>query len=141
MSGVLAAGALAVVLVAGCVPAGEPVEFRERPPVSNCGQEDRLDRSAPRNLEARHCLLTAFKGSQHAEFVSHVLTVEGDPIHCYYRVWPTPDTPVEVFLDARRDRWSRHSQWSRSECRRLEPDAADVFLTADCEQAPSLGET
>jgi hypothetical protein len=86
----------------------------------------------------RTCLMSAFEDGSPAELVSTTTSVEGDPLVTYYRVWPAPDVPVEVFTDSSRDRY-RSAAWTYHQCERLVPDAdGDVFEPTGCPEQPHV---
>ena len=88
---------------------------------------------------ARQCLLDAFLAGEAAVFVEHAVTIEGDPIITTFRTHVS--VPVEVVVDARRDRFGS-GEIELIACERLIPiaernDGAPedyVFVQDSCEQ-------
>ena len=114
---------------------GQPAQFVNRVPLPACGQEIRGQGDGP-DRDARACLLSAFKGHRSAEFASSQPTIEGDPIITYYRVWPSPEVPVEVFRDSSRDQWGTVA-WTRDVCDELVTAGGDaVFELSGCLEQP-----
>lgn len=118
-------------------PPGPPAQFIDRVQLPACGEEFRGQGDEP-DAGARACLLSAFQDHRSAEFVSSRPTVEGDPIVTYYRVWPSPDVPVEVFTDSSRDRF-RSAAWTYDRCDELVSGAGnEVFDLTGCQEQPQV---
>jgi hypothetical protein len=112
---------MATALTAGCswigVAGPPPSWFTERSPLPSCGVEE-MSHGEGVNTEARRCLFDAYQAGEGAEFVSNMVSVEGDPIARYYRVHP--DGRIEIYHDASRDRFGSGT-WERLECDALLP--------------------
>jgi hypothetical protein len=93
-------------------PLGVPSLVRDRSPLPSCGEETGTQ-SGSRNPEARRCFWDAYLAGRPAELISTRPTVEGDPITSIYRILPAGS--IEVFVDQRRDRYSRGG-WYRLGC-------------------------
>ncbi|MGW6969211.1 hypothetical protein ACWGET_34800 [Streptomyces zaomyceticus] len=113
----LVAVALTSLLAAGCGMLNDPVKERweSRAEFSRCGavsldQGTEMQKQAAREIA---CLQRALKNGESAELKVSYPTVEGDPIHEYYRL--TPQGRLEVYTDSTEDRYS-DQKWSFAEC-------------------------
>ena len=95
-SAVMAAALALGVLLAAC---GQPTPSTVP---RNCGTEEQTVQGGP-NVDGRRCLLEAFADGQQAVFISHLTTMEGDPILRRYTVLG-PEL-VQIEHDARQDRF------------------------------------
>jgi hypothetical protein len=110
---------------------GPPAQFTNRPQLPACGQE-MYGRGEGMDVDARTCLMSAFEDGSPAELVSTRLSVEGEPVVTYFRVWPAPGVPVEIYTDSSRDSF-RSAAWTYQACERLQADVRKVFEVAGCD--------
>ncbi|MFD7961689.1 hypothetical protein ACFV5J_12905 [Streptomyces zaomyceticus] len=113
----LVAVALTSLLASGCGMLNDPVKERweSRTEFSRCGEVS-LDQGAEMQKQAAReiaCLQRALKNGESAELKVTYPTVEGDPIHEFYRL--TPQGRLEVYTDSTEDRYS-DQKWSFTEC-------------------------
>ncbi|MFE5593656.1 hypothetical protein [Streptomyces sp. NPDC056549] len=113
----LVAVALTSLLAAGCGMLNDPVKERweSRTEYSRCGevsldQGEEMQKQAAREID---CLQRALKNGESAELKVTYPTVEGDPIHEYYRL--TPQGRLELYTDSTEDHYS-DQKWSFAEC-------------------------
>lgn len=99
--------------IAPMTPLGVPAVVRDRPPLPSCGEETGNLRTGSQNPSARRCFWEAYQAGRPAELISTRPTIEGDPITSIWRL--LPNGLVEVFVDQRRDAWSKGG-WYRLEC-------------------------
>ena len=130
-------GPIALLLAAcsGFYPPAEPDWIVNRLPLESCGAETIEGSGLLLNVEARTCLLAAFRAGDGAELISTQATEEGDPVTRYYRVHE--NGTVEIFVDATRDRFGSQ-RWERYRCEDLVPadDEERVFIEQGCEELP-----
>ena len=136
--------ALCLVLAAcGFLPSVPPDWVANRNPLDLCGEED-VGRDGGFDVEARRCLLDAYRAGRGAELISTMTSVEGDEIVRYVRVHE--NGTVEIFVDATRDRYGS-GEWERLTCERLTPvdefngpdlsfPPEQVFVEEACQPAP-----
>ena len=107
--------ACALVLLAGCAfgqPSATTIGI-------DCGVEN-LELGTEMDQEGRRCLLEAFEAGTPAQFVSRMISIEGDPIVRTYAVFGPGD--LRIAHDARQDRFgSGRIEYLR--CARLVPVA------------------
>ena len=137
---------IAIIALAGCALLGygmPPDWVEQRTPLPLCGREA----AGQIDSAARRCLLEAFQSGGEGELISTIISVEGDPITRYVRVYA--DGAVEIFHDATHDRYGSGT-WERLRCRALVPveetNTPDsymppeyVFVEEDCESVPQQG--
>jgi hypothetical protein len=131
---------LAAALLAGCglLPAGQPDWVANRVELPACGSE-RLTRGDT-DVEARQCLLDAYRAGQDAELISTEAITEGREITRYMRVHA--DGTIEVITDSTRDTL-RQGGWTRETCGQMlgAEEVRDVWIEAvfiilDCTDEP-----
>lgn len=89
-----------------------PAEFREREALSSCGSASTAsDGSVP--ALAVQCIDAALRDRRGAELHVRDFSIEGDPIHRYYRA--LPQGGVEVFIDSSDDTFGSGG-WSYRRC-------------------------
>jgi hypothetical protein len=111
----LAAALLAAVMATGCeaLPPTPPDWVVSRVPLPSCGTAQDWGQAS---LDARRCLLEAYRDGRDAELISNEGTLEGDPITRIHRVHE--DGVVEIFTDATQDRFGS-GRWERAVCDEL----------------------
>jgi hypothetical protein len=129
-----------VMLVTGCgvLPAAEPEWVVNRQPLPSCGEETYADGET--NLEARQCLLEAFRDGRGAEMIStQQITAERVVTH-YLRVHE--NGTIERFTDATRDPLTSGG-WTRERCGEMlgaeevrDVWVGEVFIILGCTEEP-----
>lgn len=135
-------GALLVIAGCGLLPSAPPDWVTNRRELPPCGRET-LDQGGAPNVEARECLIDAWREGRAAELLTEMRTIEGDPVSRLTRV--LEDGSVEVFVDSTMDRYGSGA-WDRMVCTGLRPVRADdglseewVFVEEGCgEPEPDL---
>jgi hypothetical protein len=89
-----------------------PAVVQRRVALPFCGEETVVNDQG-RSDEGRQCLWNAYLTRRPAEFVSHMRTIEGDPVTYIFRVGA--DGRVEIFVDHTQDAWSA-GRWLRLGC-------------------------
>ncbi|HYF79491.1 MAG TPA: hypothetical protein VD973_20490 [Symbiobacteriaceae bacterium] len=98
-------GVLALAFLLGGCAAGKTTEqgkLIDPPPAVACGTEERRHMTGI-NEDARKCMLTNFASGTPAQFVTSILTEEGDPI--FYTVRVMAKDRVEVDVDTTKDKF------------------------------------
>jgi hypothetical protein len=130
-------GTLAAVLLAGCglLPAAQPDWVANREVLPACGQERQV--RGDTDVEARQCLLDAFRAGREAELISTEAITEGREVTRYLRVHA--DGTIEVFTDATRDTLRADAGWTRETCGQMlgaeevrDVWIEEVFIILDC---------
>jgi hypothetical protein len=123
-------------LLAGCgsLAAPTPDWVANRNPLPACGVEE-LDADLAYDEGSRTCLMNAYLAGRGAEFITHQLTDEGDPVTAWVRVHE--NGVVELFVDATLDR-AGSGTWERWGCGALtHEEGSRVFVADDCERLPN----
>jgi hypothetical protein len=114
-----------------------PEWVTNRRPLPSCGVEW-LTTEGGMDAEARRCLLSAWTEGEDAELVTHLTTVEGEPLTRYLRAHA--NGTIDVFVDATRDAFGS-GRWERLRCDALAPATGDddelVFTEEGCEALPA----
>lgn len=136
----LSAAAVAGLLAAcGLLPAGQPDWVTNRQPLAACGEEQLV--RGDTNLDARQCLLGAYRGGRGAELISHETITEGRAVTRYMRVHE--NGTIEIFTDATRDSLGS-GEWERETCGQMlgaeevrDVWIEEVFIILDCDPQPT----
>ena len=106
-----------VVFSSGCGLFGDPIQeqWESRQEYPSCGevklpQGKQLEQHATQEIR---CLRQALDAGETAELKVSFPTVEGDPIHEYYRL--NPDGTLELYIDSTDDANS-DQKWSHTDC-------------------------
>jgi hypothetical protein len=120
-------GALLVIAGCGLIPSAPPDWVTNRRELPPCGSET-LDQGGSPDVEARECLIDAWREGRAAELLTEMRTIEGDPVSRLTRV--LEDGRVEVFIDSTMDRFGS-GKWDRMVCIGLRPVRADDGLSEE----------
>jgi hypothetical protein len=132
--------AAVAILAAGCglFPSAQPQWVANRTPLPPCGEET-LARGDT-NVEARQCLLDAYRNGEDAELISTEAITEGRRITRYMRVHA--DGTIEMFTDATQDSLGSGA-WKRETCGQMlgaeevrDVWIEEVFIILDCTEQP-----
>lgn len=108
-----------------------PLLVQGRPILPACGEET-IGVGVSGDPAARDCLWAAYEAQRPAELVTHMTSIEGDPVTYVYRV--LPGGSVEVFVDQTQDLYSTGG-WLRLACpglSRLEDGVLALGLGEGC---------
>ena len=124
---------------AACCSSAQPDWIVNRLPLASCGEEV-LERGDT-DVEARQCLLDAFRAGEGAELISTQAAGQDGQITRYLRVHE--NGTIEIFIDATGDP-TGSGAWERETLRRRcsVPDEVrdvwveEVFVMIDCQSQP-----
>lgn len=132
--------AAVAILVASCgvLPNAQPEWVANRKPLRPCGEETLV--RGDTDVEARHCLLAAFRNGEDAELVSTEAITEGRRVTRYMRVHA--NGTIEMFTDATQDSLGSGT-WERETCGQMlgaeevrDVWIEEVFIILDCTEQP-----
>jgi hypothetical protein len=128
-------------LLAGCglLPVGLPDWVANRQQLPACGEERHV--RGDTDVEARQCLLDAYRAGREAELITTEAITEGREVTRYLRVHA--DGTIEVFTDATRDTLRADAGWQRETCGQMlgaeevrDVWIEEVFIILDCAVEP-----
>ncbi len=131
---------LLVLLLCGCglLPSAQPDWIVNRLPLTSCGEEV-LERGDT-DVEARQCLLDAFRAGEGAELISTTAAGEDGQVTRYLRVHE--NGTIEIFTDATQDP-TGSGAWERETCTQMlgadevrDVWVEEVFVMIDCQSQP-----
>ncbi len=131
---------LLVVLLSGCgtLPSAQPQWVADRIPLAACGAE--VVERGDTDVEARQCLLVAFRAGEGAELITTQSTGQDGQVTRYLRVHE--NGTIEIFTDATGDPLGSGG-WERETCTRLlgadevrDVWVEEVFVMIDCHSQP-----
>ena len=137
----LVLAAILASILAGCglLPAGMPGWVANRPLLPACGEERQV--RGDTDVEARQCLLDAYRAGRDAELITTEAITEGREVTRYLRVHA--DGTIEVFTDATRDTLRAGAGWERETCGQMlgaeevrDVWIEEVFIILDCTDEP-----
>ena len=132
--------AAAAILVTGCgvLPGAQPEWVANRKPLPSCGEETLV--RGDTDVEARQCLLDAYRNGADAELISTEAITEGRRVTRYMRVHA--NGTIEMFTDATQDSLGSGT-WERETCGQMlgaeevrDVWIEEVFIILDCAEQP-----
>ena len=135
-----AALAVAAMALVGCgvMPSALPQWVADRKPLPPCGEE--VVERGNTDVEARQCLLDAFRAGQGAELITTQTSGLDEQVTRYLRVHE--DGTIEIFTDATQDP-TRSAAWERETCGQMlgadevrDVWVEEVFVMLDCNSEP-----
>jgi len=132
--------ALLILLVSGCglLPSAQPEWVVNRLPLTSCGEE--IVERGDTDVEARQCLLDAFRAGEGAELITTQATGQDGQVTRYLRVHE--NGTIEIFTDATDDP-TGSGAWERETCTQMlgadevrDVWVEEVFVMIDCQSQP-----
>ena len=137
----LVPAAVLAVILGGCglLPSEQPDWVVNRQPLPPCGEERQV--RGDTDVDARQCLLEAYREGREAELISTAAITEGREVTRYLRVHE--NGMIEVFTDSTRDTLVADAGWERETCGQMlaaeevrDVWIEEVFIILDCESQP-----
>ena len=129
-----------MLLLAGCgvLPSAQPEWIVNRLPLTSCGEE--VVERGDTDVEARQCLLDAFRAGEGAELITTQSTGQDGEVTRYMRVHQ--NGTIEIFTDATLDP-TGSGTWERETCTQMlgadevrDVWVEEVFVMIDCNSQP-----
>jgi hypothetical protein len=133
--------ALLILVVSGCglLPSAQPEWVVNRLPLTSCGEE--IVERGDTDVEARQCLLDAFRAGEGAELITTQATGQDGQVTRYLRVHE--NGTIEIFTDATGDPAGSGAAWERETCTQMlgadevrDVWVEEVFVMIDCQSQP-----